>query len=298
MKRHRLFKKQMVIAAFALSLITTAFAPTQTVEAAAKKPAQVKTVNVKAVNSTKAKISWKKAKNAKTYQVNIATDKKFKKNKKAYSTKAVSKTVSKLKAGRKYYVRIRAKGKSYGKWSSVKSFTLKAKKINTKKPSTSSKPTNPADNNSKPTNPADNNSKPINSQPTGPAKPVSCKHSWKYDVNLDSMANHQRDITGCGVDITNIRNEIYANNPKSAIVNGKSFTWTISNFGDMGIELYGPEYDTPCIVCHKYCGPIWLKTTDNLDDLGVTDHTKRTCTKCGKVEISGKDFTNGEVTYE
>ena len=166
MKRHRLFKKQMVTAAFALSLITTAFAPTQTVEAAAKKPAQVKTVNVKAVNSTKAKISWKKAKNAKTYQVNIATDKKFKKNKKAYSTKAVSKTVSKLKAGRKYYVRIRAKGKSYGKWSSVKSFTLKAKKINTKKPSTSSKPTKPAD----------NNSKPINSQPTGPAKPVSCKH--------------------------------------------------------------------------------------------------------------------------
>ena len=47
MKRHRLFKKQMVIAAFALSLITTAFAPTQTVEAAAKKPAQVKTVTLK-----------------------------------------------------------------------------------------------------------------------------------------------------------------------------------------------------------------------------------------------------------
>lgn len=288
MKRHRLFKKQMVIAAFALSLITTAFAPTQTVEAAAKKPAQVKTVNVKAVNSTKAKISWKKAKNAKTYQVNIATDKKFKKNKKAYSTKAVSKTVSKLKAGRKYYVRIRAKGKSYGKWSSVKSFTLKAKKINTKKPSTSSKPTKPAD----------NNSKPINSQPTGPAKPVSCKHSWKYDVNLDSMAKHQLVMTGCGVDITDIKTEINLGTAKTAIINGRTITWCASNYAEWGLEFYGPEYDIPCIICHKYCGETWLKTTDNIDDLGVTDHTKRTCTKCGKVEISGKDFTNGEVTYE
>lgn len=288
MKRHRLFKKQMVIAAFALSLITTAFAPTQTVEAAAKKPAQVKTVNVKAVNSTKAKISWKKAKNAKTYQVNIATDKKFKKNKKAYSTKAVSKTVSKLKAGRKYYVRIRAKGKSYGKWSSVKSFTLKAKKINTKKPSTSSKPTKPAD----------NNSKPINSQPTGPAKPVSCKHSWKYDVNLDSMAHHQRVMTGCGVDITDIQKEIHFGATKTAVVNGRTITWTAATYTKWGLEWYGPDYDIPCIACHKYCGPTWLKTTDNIDDLGAADHTKRTCTKCGKVEISGKDFTNGEVTYE
>lgn len=282
MKRHRLFKKQMVIAAFALSLITTAFAPTQTVEAAAKKPAQVKTVNVKAVNSTKAKISWKKAKNAKTYQVNIATDKKFKKNKKAYSTKAVSKTVSKLKAGRKYYVRIRAKGKSYGKWSSVKSFTLKAKKINTKKPSTSSKPTKPAD----------NNSKPINSQPTG------CQHSWKYDVNLDSTANFQLVITGCGIDITDRKAKIHHGATETAIVDGRVITWKASNYIVWGEEIYGPDYDIPCIVCHKYCGEIWLKTTDNIDDLGATDHTKRTCTKCGKVEISGKDFTNGEVTYE
>lgn len=288
MKRHRLFKKQMVIAAFALSLITTAFAPTQTVEAAAKKPAQVKTVNVKAVNSTKAKISWKKAKNAKTYQVNIATDKKFKKNKKAYSTKAVSKTVSKLKAGRKYYVRIRAKGKSYGKWSSVKSFTLKAKKINTKKPSTSSKPTKPAD----------NNSKPINSQPTGPAKPVSCKHSWKYEMNMDSMSKPQRDMTGCGVDITDLKTEISLGATKTAIINGRTITWTAATYTTWGEEFYGPDYDIPCIVCHKYCGETWLKTTDNIDDLGATDHTKRTCTKCGKVEISGKDFTNGEVTYE
>ncbi len=288
MKRHRLFKKQMVIAAFALSLITTAFAPTQTVEAAAKKPAQVKTVNVKAVNSTKAKISWKKAKNAKTYQVNIATDKKFKKNKKAYSTKAVSKTVSKLKAGRKYYVRIRAKGKSYGKWSSVKSFTLKAKKINTKKPSTSSKPTKPAD----------NNSKPINSQPTGPAKPVSCKHSWKYDVNPDSMAHLQRRIAGCGTDITDIYSKIYHGATKTAVINGRTITWTADTYSQWGLEWYGPDYDIPCIACHKYCGIVQIKTTDNIDDLGITDHTKRTCTKCGKVEISGKDFTNGEVTYE
>ncbi len=288
MKRRKLFRHHLVIAAFALSLITTAFAPAQTVEAAAKKPAKVKITKITNVSATKAKVSWKKAAGAKSYQVSIATDKKFKKNRKTYNTKTLYKSISKLKTGKKYYVRIRAKGKSYGKWSSVKSFTLKAKKINTKKPSTSSKPTKPAD----------NNSKPINSQPTGPAKPVSCKHSWKYDVNLDSMAHLQRRIAGCGTDITDIYSEIYHGATKTAVINGRTITWTADTYSQWGLEWYGPDYDIPCIACHKYCGMVQIKTTDNIDDLDVTDHTKRTCTKCGKVEISGKDFTNGEVTYE
>lgn len=264
--KQKSFRHHLVIAAFALSLITTAFAPAQTVEAAAKKPAQVKSVNVKAVGKT-AKVTWKKAKNTKTYQVNIALDKKFKKSKKTYNTKVTNKTIGGLKAGKKYFVRVRAKGKSYGKWSTVRVFTVK-KAVAKKTTSTT------------------------------PTKPTSCQHSWKYDVNLDSMAHLQRCIAGCGTDITDIYSKIYHGATKTAVINGRTITWTADNYSQWGLEWYGPDYDIPCIACHKYCGIVQIKTTDNIDDLDATDHTKRTCTKCGKVEISGKDFTNGEVTYE
>ncbi len=269
--KQKSFRHHLVIAAFALSLITTAFAPAQTVEAAAKKPAKVKSVNVKAVGKT-AKVTWKKAKNTKTYQVNIALDKKFKKSKKTYNTKVTNKTIGGLKAGKKYFVRVRAKGKSYGKWSTVRVFTVK--KTVAKKTYTQQK------------------------NPTTPTKPTGCQHSWKYDVNLDSTAKHQRVMTGCGIDITDRKTKIYHGATETAIVDGRIITWNAANRTVWGEEIYGPDYDIPCIVCHKYCGETWLKTTDNIDDLDATDHTKRTCTKCGKVEISGKDFTNGEVTYE
>lgn len=269
--KQKSFRHHLVIAAFALSLITTAFAPAQTVEAAAKKPAKVKSVNVKVVGKT-AKVTWKKAKNTKTYQVNIALDKKFKKSKKTYNTKVTNKTIGGLKAGKKYFVRVRAKGKSYGKWSTVRVFTVK--KTVAKKTYTQQK------------------------NPTAPTKPTGCQHSWKYDMNLDSTANHQLVMTGCGIDITDRKAKIYHGATETAIVDGRIITWNASNRATWGEEFYGPDYDIPCIVCHKYCGRTWLKTTDDIDDLGATDHTKRTCTKCGKVEISGKDFTNGEVTYE
>ena len=67
------------------------------------------------------------------YQIQVATDKNFKKNKKTVTVakqNASKKTVKKLKKNKKYYVRVRSykivNGKKvYGKWSKVKSVKTK-----------------------------------------------------------------------------------------------------------------------------------------------------------------------------
>lgn len=73
----------------------------------------------------------------KGYQIQVATDKKFKKNKKTVTVskqKTTKTTIKKLKANKKYYVRIRTyknakyNGKTvkvYSSWSKVK--TIKTK---------------------------------------------------------------------------------------------------------------------------------------------------------------------------
>lgn len=78
-----------------------------------------------------------KSKTIKGYQIQLATDKKFKKNKKTVTIskqKTTKTTVKKLKAKKKYYVRIRTyknvkyQGKTikvYSSWSKVK--TVKTK---------------------------------------------------------------------------------------------------------------------------------------------------------------------------
>lgn len=103
-------------------------APTDTTEM----PASVK------VNKAQAKkkalvVYWNKIANASGYQIQVATDKKFKKNKKTVTVakqNASKKTVKKLKAKKKYFVRVRAykivDGKKiYGKWSKIKSIKTK-----------------------------------------------------------------------------------------------------------------------------------------------------------------------------
>ena len=78
-------------------------------------------------------VTWKAVKNVTGYQIQISTNKKFKKNKKIITVakkKATKKTVKKLKSKKKYYVRVRAykviNGKKvYGKWSKVKTVTTK-----------------------------------------------------------------------------------------------------------------------------------------------------------------------------
>lgn len=78
-------------------------------------------------------VTWKAVKDVTGYQIQISTNKKFKKNKKTITVakkKATKKTLKKLKAKKKYYVRVRAykviNGKKvYGKWSKVKTVTTK-----------------------------------------------------------------------------------------------------------------------------------------------------------------------------
>lgn len=93
---------------------------------------KVKGVSVKIVKKTKkAKISWKKVKDAAGYKVIYATDKKFKKGVKKISTKKTKCVSKKLKKGKKYFIKVRAykkdkTGKSvYGKYSAVKKIKIK-----------------------------------------------------------------------------------------------------------------------------------------------------------------------------
>lgn len=76
-----------------------------TADAVAKKPAKVKKLKVKAGKKSLT-ISFKKAKNAKKYEIQYSLKKNFKKAK-TKTTKKTKLTIKKLKAGKKYYVRVR-----------------------------------------------------------------------------------------------------------------------------------------------------------------------------------------------
>ncbi|MBR6336148.1 MAG: fibronectin type III domain-containing protein, partial [Ruminococcus sp.] len=98
------------------------------------KPGKTKISNAKSTKAKKVKVTWKKtAGGVSGYQVQISTDKKFKKAVTAYNVKkgkTVSKTISKLKSKKTYYVRVRAykladNKKNAGKWSAVKKVKCK-----------------------------------------------------------------------------------------------------------------------------------------------------------------------------
>lgn len=97
-----------------------------------------KQLKVKIISATKkskkaksAKIVIKKVKKAVSYKVKYSTSKKFKKSK----TKTFKKrkmTLKKLKAGKRYYIKVRAVGKLngkkvYGSWSKRKVIKIKKK---------------------------------------------------------------------------------------------------------------------------------------------------------------------------
>ncbi len=87
-----------------------------------------KKASVKSASAKKGKklaVSWAKDKRASGYQVQVSTDKKFKKGVKSKNVSKAAYTFTKLKAGKKYYVRIRSyknvgKEKLYGAWSKAK----------------------------------------------------------------------------------------------------------------------------------------------------------------------------------
>ena len=109
--------------------------PTTTPTTAAKAVSKPKSAKIKKVKAAKKAVSveWKKVSGVRGYQVQVATDKKFKKNKKTATVKkqkTTKVTIKKLKAKKKYYVRIRTyktvNGKKiYSSWSKVK--TIKTK---------------------------------------------------------------------------------------------------------------------------------------------------------------------------
>lgn len=93
-----------------------------TVKVSPKKQA-VKSVKVS--KGKKLTVKWAKDKMATGYQVQISTAKNFKKNVKSKNVPKASCTFTKLKTGRKYYVRLRSYKKSgkemlYGAWSKAK----------------------------------------------------------------------------------------------------------------------------------------------------------------------------------
>lgn len=98
---------------------TNTVAPTTAAPAVvASKPAQVK--KVKVVNNAKksVKVTWKKAKGAKSYQVKVG--------KKKYNTKKTNAKIKKLAVGKTYKVQVRAKNAAgFGKWSKAVKVTIK-----------------------------------------------------------------------------------------------------------------------------------------------------------------------------
>lgn len=90
---------------------------------------KIKGVVAKNQKKCKVKVTWKKVPNSLGYQIQYATNKKFKKAKKK-TVKSTFVTLKKLKKKKTYFIRIRAykiaDGKKvYGKWSSVKKVKIK-----------------------------------------------------------------------------------------------------------------------------------------------------------------------------
>ena len=112
-----------VSAVLAASLALAAPATAQA--KAVKKPAKVKKPTVSKVKATSFKVSWKKAKRAKGYQVKVV---KGSKTVKTITVKKKYCYATGLKAKTTYKVKVRAynqsgKKKKYGKWSAVKKVT-------------------------------------------------------------------------------------------------------------------------------------------------------------------------------
>lgn len=97
-----------------------------------EKPGKVKLSSVKNVKGKKAKVTWKKIKGVKGYEIVYGLNKKCTKGKKNVkaSASSKSKTIKKLKKGKTYYFKIRAYKivediKIYGTWSNVKKVKIK-----------------------------------------------------------------------------------------------------------------------------------------------------------------------------
>ena len=111
---------------------TEATKPAATTEATKPAVKPVKKVTVKKQTAKVKAGTWKKDKNVSGYQIKIATKKNFK-GAKTYTVKSYKtykKVIKKLKAKKKYFVKVRAyktvgKSKVYGAYSAVRSCKVK-----------------------------------------------------------------------------------------------------------------------------------------------------------------------------
>lgn len=91
--------------------------------------AKAKLVSVKSVSKKTVKITWNKVRTAKGYQIKYSTKKNMTDAKTATSG-SLSKKITKLKSGKRYYFKVRAYktaegSRIYGSWSSTKSVKVK-----------------------------------------------------------------------------------------------------------------------------------------------------------------------------
>ena len=119
--RRKMMKRSIFIVITTIILLISI--PFHTIAFAASMPTTTIT-SVKA-QSKAFTVKWKKKSGITGYQIQYSTNSKFKKGNKSIkikNAKTISKKITKLKAAKKYYVRIRTyKGKKYSKWSKVKS---------------------------------------------------------------------------------------------------------------------------------------------------------------------------------
>lgn len=107
--------------------------PTATPTVKVSAPKKVTVSKASNVKGKKLKVTWKKVTGASGYQIVIATNKKFTSGKKTITVKngkTTSKTISKLKKKKTYYVKVRVyktlNGKKVcGKYSNIKKVTIK-----------------------------------------------------------------------------------------------------------------------------------------------------------------------------
>jgi len=108
---------------------TTAAKNVETTKANNLVPEKIGQVKKLKVNSPKRRVlvvKYKAVKNAKKYQIQYSTSRKFKKKVSNKTTSKIKCTIKKLKSKKKYYIRVRAiNGANKGKWSSIKKITIK-----------------------------------------------------------------------------------------------------------------------------------------------------------------------------
>ena len=126
MKQKVSWRSRLLVFMLAFAVMFTFSANMNQAYAAAKTPGRVTVSKLTAVSSSSIKVTWKKASNAKKYQIYASTskNKNFKRvatvssSKRSYTVTKLSKKA--LKANKKYYFKVRAvNGKKKGKWSAT-----------------------------------------------------------------------------------------------------------------------------------------------------------------------------------